>query len=306
MEEKPAIVIPDHQREPLQKAAELIREADAILINTGAGMGVGSGLGTFRGPNAGVWPPLIKMNIDFSEMSNPKWFQTNPHLAWAFWHFRYTAYTGAEPHDGYHILKKWAESKPSGGFAFTSNIDGHWKRCGFPENKIIEVHGALSHLQCTDRRCGEGEIWPTPHDTIIGLKPDGEKDEMLDPLPSCTICGKVARPNVLMFEDWGWHSERYAVQEENYTNWFKEIEQNGAKLVIIEIGAGKAVPTVRRESEMIVSKLPGSHLIRINPVMTDSKIPGSLQGGGHIAITLNGEVALIELDKLVNSSEDIK
>lgn len=39
--------------EELRKAAEYIHHADALLINTGAGMGVGSGIGTFRGKAAG-------------------------------------------------------------------------------------------------------------------------------------------------------------------------------------------------------------------------------------------------------------
>lgn len=51
-----------------KKKKQLIKESDAMLICTGAGMGVGSKLGTFRGPNAGVWPPLQKLGIDFTEM----------------------------------------------------------------------------------------------------------------------------------------------------------------------------------------------------------------------------------------------
>jgi hypothetical protein len=43
-----------------QIVAKAIFEADALLYTTGAGMGVASGLGTFRGVNAGVWPPLVK------------------------------------------------------------------------------------------------------------------------------------------------------------------------------------------------------------------------------------------------------
>lgn len=41
---------------------------------------------------------------------------------------------------GYYLLKEWAASKPLGGFSFTSNIDGHWLRCGFPgKSRIQEV-----------------------------------------------------------------------------------------------------------------------------------------------------------------------
>ena len=49
-----------------------------MVIGTGAGMGVDSGLGTFRGRNAGVWPPLKAMQIDFTEMSCPQAFEQDP------------------------------------------------------------------------------------------------------------------------------------------------------------------------------------------------------------------------------------
>ena len=37
----------------LDRAAQAIRSADALIVFTGAGMGVDSGLGTYRGANAG-------------------------------------------------------------------------------------------------------------------------------------------------------------------------------------------------------------------------------------------------------------
>ena len=77
-------------QEDIAQAAKLIKEANALLINTGAGMGVSSGLGTFRGKNAGVWPPLVKLGLDFSDMSNPSRFKKDARLAWSFWNFRYT------------------------------------------------------------------------------------------------------------------------------------------------------------------------------------------------------------------------
>lgn len=55
----------------LAAAARLIADADALLICTGAGMGVASGYGTFRGASAGVWPPLLKYQpaIPFQQVS---------------------------------------------------------------------------------------------------------------------------------------------------------------------------------------------------------------------------------------------
>jgi hypothetical protein len=87
----------------INKAAELILNCEAILFTSGAGMGVSSGLGTFRGIAAGVWPPLLKHpELDFTDMSNPQWFRkpqgnsdkhNTANFGYAFWSYRYTAYT---------------------------------------------------------------------------------------------------------------------------------------------------------------------------------------------------------------------
>ena len=65
----------------ISAAAAVIRNADAILVTTGAGMGVDSGLGTFRGRNAGVWAPLKALDRDFSELSCPDVFEEDERLS---------------------------------------------------------------------------------------------------------------------------------------------------------------------------------------------------------------------------------
>lgn len=47
--------------------------------------------------------------------------------------------------------------------------------------------------------------------------------------------------------------------------------------VIIEIGAGSTIPTVRREGENLAKKYPNIQLIRINPVEAEL-IPNSING----------------------------
>ena len=33
-------------------------------------------------------------------------------------------------------------------FAVTSNVDGHFQRASYPDDRILEVHGSINHLQC--------------------------------------------------------------------------------------------------------------------------------------------------------------
>ncbi len=79
----------------LEKAKELICQADALLITAGAGMGVDSGLPDFRGIT-GFWrayPAIKNLGLHFEEMANPKWFEEDPSLAWAFYGHRLGALT---------------------------------------------------------------------------------------------------------------------------------------------------------------------------------------------------------------------
>jgi NAD-dependent SIR2 family protein deacetylase len=85
-----------------------------------------------------------------------------------------------------------------------------------------------------------------------------------EPLPSCPFCGAMARPNILMFGDFGWEYARTNGQRERLVKWMDTIEAEGGKLAIVEIGAGTAVPTVRNTSAQIAKRF-NVPLIRINP-----------------------------------------
>jgi len=69
-----------------KRAAEYLREAHALVICAGAGIGVDSGLPDFRG-NEGFWkayPPMKQLNLEFSDMANPQWFEKDPELGMPF------------------------------------------------------------------------------------------------------------------------------------------------------------------------------------------------------------------------------
>lgn len=136
----------------IELAREAIQKADAIYITAGAGMGVDSGLPDFRG-DEGFWkayPVIAHLGIRFVEMANPKWFETDPHLAWAFYGHRLHLYRQTIPHEGFAMLKELVGDKKDY-FIFTSNVDGQFQKAGFDEDKIYECHGSIHHMQCT--RC---------------------------------------------------------------------------------------------------------------------------------------------------------
>ena len=239
-------------------AKKMIEEAEAIIITAGAGMGVDSGLPDFRG-SSGFWkayPPLSKLGYGFTQMANATLFSLNPKLAWGFYGHRLQLYREIVPHKGFEILLDLVKKKNENYFIYTSNVDGQFEKAGFDREKIYEVHGSIHYLQCSEA-CKE-EVWKN---NFSDIKVDMERIEA-EVLPKCNYCDEIARPNILMFDDWNFIDTRIAMQSKKFEAW-KKINKNKRK-VILEIGAGSTIPTLRIYGNM-ASRTLNTTLIRINP-----------------------------------------
>jgi len=252
----------------IRQAAAAIQAADALLITAGAGMGVDSGLPDFRGTQ-GFWrayPAIAKLGLSFEQMANPSGFAENPRLAWAFYGHRLNLYRQTVPHQGFRQLLEIGGAKAHGYFVFTSNVDGQFQRAGFAAERMVECHGSIHHFQCS-APCSD-EIWEADREIV---RIDKAVFLALDPMPQCQRCAALARPNILMFGDWLWLGQRTDAQAQRFDAWLEELLECRAKLAVIELGAGSAIPTVRRTSERVQAQLGGT-LIRINP--REAEVPG--------------------------------
>jgi NAD-dependent SIR2 family protein deacetylase len=246
-------VKPMRLQQSIQLAAHYLQQADGLIIAAGAGMGVDSGLPTFRGAQ-GFWneyPALGQRKMGFYEIARPSSFDFYPELVWGFYGHRLDLYRNTRPHAGFSLLKYWARSMPHGAWVYTSNIDGQFQKAGFDANRLCEIHGSIHQLQCV-RAC-RPHYWPAD-DVRVSL--DLASGCWQGPMPRCPTCGQLARPLVLMFDDYEWLSLRSELQQHNAMQWLKRVKRP----VIIEIGAGKTITSLRR----IVEKMPYP-LIRINP-----------------------------------------
>lgn len=265
------------QNDLLHSAAALIEAADSLLITAGAGIGVDSGLPDFRGPKGfwGAYPALGRAKLHFEDIANPQSFRATPKLAWGFYGHRLAMYRHTVPHPGFQALKAMVSSKPHGAFVFTSNVDGQFQQAGFGPSRICEVHGSIHHLQCLESCCDA--IW-----SAKDFEPDVDEANCLlrNELPHCPRCGGLARPNILMFDDWGWIERRLTLQYQALQEWLGQ----GISPVVIEVGAGTAIPTVRRFGESL--SFP---FIRIN------RDEPSAEQGAHITLQGNASTLLVTL-----------
>jgi NAD-dependent SIR2 family protein deacetylase len=267
----------------LAQAAGLIAQADALVVAAGAGMGVDSGLPDFRG-REGFWrayPALAQARLDFAAVASPRTFERDPHLAWGFYGHRLALYRRTVPHAGFALLRRWGERTLQGLAVFTSNVDGQFQRAGFDAGLVHECHGSLHWLQCL-RGCGQAP-WPAD-----GLLPDIDEAgcRWRGELPACPGCGGLARPNLLMFGDWGWTGDRYDAQEQRLARWLAR----AGRPLVIEIGAGTDIPSVRHFSQQVVAR-HGGQILRINP--RESAVASST----GIGLALDGLAALQALSE---------
>ncbi|WP_298086299.1 Sir2 family NAD-dependent protein deacetylase, partial [uncultured Campylobacter sp.] len=199
-------------------------------------------------------------DLGFTDMANPQWFFDDPKLAWAFYGHRLKLYNKTEPHAGFAMLRELCAQKNDNYFICTSNVDGHFVKACFDRDKIYEIHGSIHHSQCIHN--DDGNIWNMDENSV---EVDEEKF-IATKMPVCPECGCVSRPNILMFYDHEFNHKRAWAQRKKYDAWLSH--NMNSRIVIIEIGAGLAVPTIRIFGERMAKRFKMAHLIRINPVDT--------------------------------------
>lgn len=270
----------------LHQAAEALQQAQCLIITAGAGMGVDSGLPDFRG-DQGFWtayPMYQRLGINFYSAANPVHFSRDPAFGWGFYGHRTNLYRATRPHAGFALLHQWARRFALPCFVVTSNVDGQFQQAGFSEDKLLEIHGSIHHLQCS-RPCSQA-IWPNRETFAID-----ETSMRCHQVPHCPQCGAVVRPNILMFNDFCWIDERSAAQERALDHFLSQQRQHRHRRLIIELGAGTAVPSIRRLSLQLAEQAD-DRVVRINPREPQIAAP-------HLSLPLGALAALQAIDQLL-------
>jgi NAD-dependent deacetylase len=167
-----------------------------LLVLTGAGISLASGIPTFRGtdPDA-VW------HRDVTELGTFAYFARDPVGSWRWYLSRFRLVFDAKPNPAHHAvaaLERWHLARGGRFLLVTQNIDTLHEQAGSRE--MVKVHGSADLLRCPQEGCGNG----APRGRIPAASVDFTRfraDPRLEHLPRCPDCGAVLRAHVLWFDE---------------------------------------------------------------------------------------------------------
>src|SRR5262245_49840499 len=166
----------------LREIAGWLREAERIVVLTGAGISTESGIQDFRGPQ-GLWTK----NPEAERMATLQHYVSEPETRRRSWKNRLESpIWKAEPNDGHRALVR-LEQRGQLHLLITQNVDGLHLAAGTSHERLVEIHGNAREVVCLD--CGER----APMERALARVRAGEDD------PPCRSCGGILKSATISF-----------------------------------------------------------------------------------------------------------
>jgi NAD-dependent deacetylase len=171
-------------------------EQGLILVVTGAGVSLASGIPTFRGADPGaIW------RRDITELATLQYFQEDPLGSWQWYEKRFATVLTAEPnpaHLALAALERWQVARGGHFLLVAQNIDGLHEKAG--SSRLVKVHGSADRVRCSRHGCRFG----APSGSLLRAELDMsafERSPSRETLPRCPACGSFLRHHVLWFDE---------------------------------------------------------------------------------------------------------
>lgn len=156
----------------MEELGEKLRNAEFVVVLTGAGISSESGIPTFRGQD-GLWK-----NYQAEELATPDAFARDPKLVWEWYEWRRGIISQAKPNPAHYAIAE-LEKMAQDFLLITQNVDNLHRVAG--SQQIIELHGNIFGNKCS--KCNQVFEEVPPPETIS---------------PQCS-CGGLIRPDVVWF-----------------------------------------------------------------------------------------------------------
>ena len=130
---------------PIETLASRWRDAERVVVLTGAGLSTASGVPDFRSPG-GRWSRYQPVTIQE--------FLASEEARVRYWRYKgetWQLIRTAVPNPGHEAL---AALGTAGRVALlvTQNVDGLHERSGFPSERLVTIHGSDAEVECVDCR----------------------------------------------------------------------------------------------------------------------------------------------------------
>lgn len=184
--------------------SRFIREHPRLVVLTGAGVSLDSGIPTYR-DESGNWlpkPPIQERDF-LQDVHTRKRYWTR---SWHGW----PTIRDAMPNPC-HTALAMLETNEHIQLLITQNVDGLHQKAG--SRLVVDLHGRVDQVRCLEcdalhcrnaiqEQLNHSNTWPKP--SAASVRPDGDMevpDYLIDNivLPHCPACGGEIRPDVVFF-----------------------------------------------------------------------------------------------------------
>ena len=200
-----------------------------VLVFTGAGVSVASGIAPFRGDDG------LYEGLNPYDLASPSAFAAHPVTVWNWYLMRIHQGLSAKPNAAHRALAEM-ESRVESLTLVTSNVDELHEQAGSSE--VFHLHGRILQFLCP--RCGD--VTPMNVETLPTIV-------TLETMFRCA-CGSGLRPNVVWFGEYPWGDAVEAA-----VNGIDEAD------AILEVGSSGVVSYGFSER----AAANGKYVLRINP-----------------------------------------
>lgn len=166
----------------VKRVARALGRARRVLVITGAGLSVDSGLPTYRGLGGLYDTADTEDGVPIEVALSGRMMRENPTLCWRYITQIEAACAGAEPNRG-HAAIAALEADDRDVWVLTQNVDGFHRAAG--STAVIDIHGDLHWRRCTQ----------------CAYRHERNPTETTDEPPACPRCRAPLRPDVVLFDE---------------------------------------------------------------------------------------------------------
>jgi len=132
-----------------------LKNANKVLVLTGAGMSAESGVPTFRDAQTGLWEKFRPQDL-----ATPGAFQANPQVVWDWYEERRSKIRKVSPHAGHAALLEMEQYFEHFQLV-TQNVDSLHQQAG--SCGVIELHGNIMRSVCSETGRQIDDKWIQSH-----------------------------------------------------------------------------------------------------------------------------------------------